>query len=127
MKNEIEAEEKDIHEIYIRKIFARNLKKIRGDRHMSQMDLASVAEISTNFVSEIENEKKWPSIETLAKLVKALGVEPYDLFSPEIMLKTNKAEMLKTKLSGLITTVVNESIDQNAIYVSETGKDKSKT
>jgi len=127
MKKEKKVEEKDKHELYIRNIFAKNLKKFRSDRHMSQMELSSISNLSCNFINEIENEKKWPSIESLAKLVKALGVEPYDLFSPEIMLKTNQAEMLKTKLSGLITTVVNESIDQNAIFVSETGKDKSKT
>ena len=127
MKNEIEAEEKDIHEIYIRKIFARNLKKIRGDRHMSQMDLASVAEISTNFVSEIENEKKWPSIETLAKLVKALSVEPENFFAPEIIFKTNNADMLKSELSKLNTAVteLNQRINRYTTDTSETEPDQA--
>ena len=109
------------HEIYIRKIFARNLKKLRNDRHMSQMQLASVADISTNFINEIEHEKKWPSIETLARLVIALSVEPARFFTSEIMLKTNDAEMLRAELISLNTAVaeMNQKLDPFIIYTSE--------
>jgi len=111
----------DTHEIYIRKIFARNLKKLRNDRHMSQMELASVADISTNFINEIEHEKKWPSIETLAKLVMALSVEPAHFFASEIMFKTDNAEMLIAELNSLNTAVaeINKKVDRFIIYTSE--------
>ena len=44
------------------------------------MDLASKAGIATNFVNDIENEKKWISPATLAKICTALDIEPYKLF-----------------------------------------------
>jgi len=113
MKKEKKDKEIEQHENYIRKIFARNLKKLRGERHISQMELASIANISPNFINEIENERKSPSIETFAKLVKALSVEPARLFEPEIMLEANNAEMLKTELNSIITTAVNESVDRH--------------
>jgi len=109
------------HEIYIRKVFAINLKKLRNYRHMSQMDLASVADISPNFINEIENEKKWPSIETLAKLVMALSIEPVSFFAPEIMFKTDDAKMLGAELKSLNTKVaeINQKVESFIIYTSE--------
>ena len=112
MKKEKKGIVKDNHELYIRKIFANNLKKLRGDRHMSQMELAAAANLSSNFINEMENEKKWPSIETLAKLMKALSVEPVHFFTPDIVMKINDADILKRELSALITTVINERIER---------------
>jgi len=115
MKKEKRAVITDEHEIYIRHLIAKNLRNLRSERHISQMELSSIADISTNFINEIENEKKSPSIKTLAKLVKALSVEPIYFFTSEIMLKNNNAEMLKVKLSGLFNTAVaelNETIDR---------------
>ena len=103
----------DNHELYIRKIFAKNLKKLRSDRHLSQMELALIADLSTNFINEIENEKKWPSIGSLAKLVRALSVEPVHFFAPETIV-FNDTEMLKAELSTLITAIVNERIERYA-------------
>jgi len=79
------------------------------------MELASIADLSQNFINEIEHEKKCPSIETLAKLGDALGVEPVAFFAPETLLKANDAEMLKADLSRLITTRVCDSIDSYSI------------
>ena len=123
MKKEKKTKETDKHELYIRNIFARNLRKLRSDRHMSQMELADIADLSCNFINEIENEKKSPSIETLAKLVNALSVEPVRFFAPEILFKTSNAKMLKTELSSLNTAVaeLNEKIDRYIIDTSEIG------
>ena len=120
MQNKLKKEKKvkinDKYEIYIRNLFAANLKKLRSDRHMSQMDLADVTNLSSNFINEIENKKKWPSIETLAKLVKALSIEPYKLFVPETMLKVDKADLLKVEISDSITLMISEKLDR---YITE--------
>ena len=111
MKNEKKKIINDKHELYIRKIFANNLKKLRSDRHMSQMELASAADLSSNFINEMENEKKWPSIATFTKLVKVFSVEPARFFLPEAVIKIDDADILKEELSGLISAVVNERIE----------------
>ena len=117
-------DKKDIIEILIRKTFAKNLKRLREDKHMSQMDLADITGLSHNFINEIENEKKWPSVETIAKLVKALSVEPYRLFLPEPKLDVSNVEILQEEITGSITTAVREKINfyiKNSI-INETDK-----
>jgi len=116
------------HEIYIRNLLAKNLKMFRSDRRMSQMELASIAGVSTNYINEIENGKKSPSVETIAKLVIALSIEPFRFFTPEIMIRTDKADMLKTELSNLNNAVaeLNEKMDNYYNDVSETGPEDNK-
>jgi len=119
----------DKHEIYIRKRFARNLKKLRNDRRMTQMVLASAADISTNFLSEIEKVKKCPSFKTIVKLGMALGVEPAYFFVSEKMLKTDNTEMLRVELKSLNTAVaeMNQKLDPFNIYTSEIEQDYNKS
>ena len=66
----------------IRTILGSNLRKFRSCREWSQMELAEKAEISMNFLSEIERGNKWPSSETLQNLADSLGIEVYELFKP---------------------------------------------
>ena len=115
MKNEKRIIGKDKYKKHIRNLFAKNLRRLRKDRNISQMELASIADLSQNFINEIEHEKKCPSIETLAKLGEALGVEPAAFFLSETLLKVSDAEMLKADLSNLITARVYESIDSYSI------------
>ena len=44
------------------------------------MELATKAGITTNFINDIENGKKWVSPGSLAKLCEVLEIEPYKLF-----------------------------------------------
>jgi len=64
----------------IRRIFAKNLKAYRKKQNLSQMELAAKAGITTNFVNDIENGKKWISPSTLAKFSEVLEIKPYKLF-----------------------------------------------
>lgn len=57
---------------------------VRRWRQKSRLTIAQLAEragIDTGFLAYIENGKKGPSIQTLAKLAGALGVTVGDLFS----------------------------------------------
>ena len=64
----------------LRRIFAKNLKAYRKKQNLSQMELAAKAGITTNFVNDIENGKKWISPSTLSKFCEVLEIEPYKLF-----------------------------------------------
>ena len=64
----------------IREVFSRNLKHFRGKKNLSQFALSNRAGLAHNFVNDVENRKKWVSPETIAKLVKVLEIEPYQLF-----------------------------------------------
>ena len=47
------------------------------------MELAEKADISMNFLSEIERGNKWPYPDTLQNLAAALNVEVFELFKKE--------------------------------------------
>jgi transcriptional regulator with XRE-family HTH domain len=67
---------------YVRSILSGNLKKLRNRREWSQTELAKKANISINFLSEIERGLKWPYPKTLQNLALALGVEVFEFFKP---------------------------------------------
>ena len=58
----------------IAKTFAKNLKKVRLSRHLTQADVAKRASISTTHYARIERGESIPSIVTAAILVKSLKV-----------------------------------------------------
>jgi transcriptional regulator with XRE-family HTH domain len=67
---------------YIRTVLGGNLRRLRSRRELSQTELANEANISMNFLSEIERGLKWPYPKTLQSLAEALGVEVLDFFRP---------------------------------------------
>lgn len=64
------------------KLYADNIKRIRLSKNLSQENLAEFANISSAYISEIENQKKIGKFETIAAIANALEVEPYELFLP---------------------------------------------
>ena len=56
------------------------LTVIRAEKKLSQESLAKLAGISRTTLSNIENEKVTPDVETVAKLVAALNVPAGDIF-----------------------------------------------
>lgn len=56
-----------------------NLKRIRTKKSISQGDIARTLEVSRGFISTIENGKTNPTLATIAKLAKAVGVNIEEL------------------------------------------------
>ena len=56
-----------------------NLKKIRTEKKMSQGDIARTLGVDRGYISNIENGKKNPTLETLKKIADALKVSIEDL------------------------------------------------
>jgi len=56
-----------------------NLKKIRTKKNISQGDIARDLGVSRGFISTIENGKTNPTLATIAKLAKAVGVSVNEL------------------------------------------------
>lgn len=57
----------------------KNLKRIRTKKGMTQGDIVRALGVSRSFVSNIENGKTNPTLATIAKLAKALGVSVEEL------------------------------------------------
>ena len=67
----------------VRKLFGYNLKRLRKQKKISQIELSEKVDLAFTFISDIENGKKWVSPETIEKLSKFLDVEVYQFFLTE--------------------------------------------
>ena len=60
--------------------FGKRVRYLRRDRDMTQEQLAELADLSVNFISQIERGYSSPSLETIIKFAKALEVDVGELF-----------------------------------------------
>lgn len=67
----------------VRQTLAKNIKKYRAQKGMSQAQLAEAADISLPFMSSIEQSSKWPYPDTFAQIADALKIEVSDLFTTQ--------------------------------------------
>jgi transcriptional regulator with XRE-family HTH domain len=56
-----------------------NLKRIRTDKGISQGQIGRILEVDKSFISNIENGKTNPTLSTIAKIAKAVGVSVGEL------------------------------------------------
>ena len=61
-------------------IVARNVRRIRLERGLSQEELADLVGISRNYVGMIERRENSPTVVMIERLAKALKVDPVQFF-----------------------------------------------
>jgi len=97
--------------INIKNLYAKNLKRFRNNVHLSQSDLAEKVNLSTNMISDIENEKKFVSDDTIAKFANFFKVEPYRFFLPEEKWYVPEDTLYKEDFLDNMTLAVRENWD----------------
>ena len=65
----------------LKRVLARNVRRLRKARGLTQSALAIDADQHQHVISMIENGKVDVRVSTVAKIAAALGVHPRDLFS----------------------------------------------
>lgn len=100
----------------IKILFGQNLRFLRNKRHLSQMQLADMADVTFNFINDIENGKKWISPATLSKLCLALDYPPYQFFlsvQPSFSEDglNSKMEMFATEIINQINMAMNTTLE----------------
>ncbi len=68
---------------HIRTVIAKNVKKYRKMRQLTQEALAEAADVSNTYIANIECGQTWISDKTLEKISTALRVDEYLLFVPD--------------------------------------------
>lgn len=76
----------------IREILAQNIKFHRNRLGITQPELAERANLSTNFIGMIEQQRKFPAPEVLDRIAAALCIEVCELFSTS---SSPQAELIK--------------------------------
>jgi len=105
----------------LRTIFGKNVKLYRNRRNWSQTDLAEYANISINFLGDIERGKKWPHPDTLTKLASALEIKVFELFLEENIEIEPETQTLMSRFVKDVSLTINKtlslSINQSIEYV----------
>lgn len=61
------------------KQIGKNIARIRNRKGMTQLDVAAASGMEVNSLGRIENGRTNPTVKTLVKIAKALGVKLTDL------------------------------------------------
>lgn len=118
-----ERSRETINGINIRALFSRNLRRLRAMAEMSQVNLATAAGLTHNFINDIENGKKWVSAETIAKLAIALHAEPYQFFISESKWNDRGAEIFSLYLEDFADSFTHLVKEYRVRYLAGTETD----
>ena len=97
----------------VRELLAKNMKRYREILGYSQMELAEKIGCSPTLIGKMEILKRFPSADTLNRIVEALEIEPADLFrkcddSKAIVTKKSQQER-KNSLKKKILNAIDEA------------------
>jgi len=90
-------------------ILSSNIRQYRLRNKLSQAALAERANISINFLSDIETGKKWPSPRTLIKFANEFSIDAYELLKPEGVLPDASGQVI-AKYTEDVLAVINQSV-----------------
>ena len=105
--------------INIRSLFSNNLRRLRHLANISQVELAGRADLTHNFINDIENGKKWVSAETIGKLAIALKAEPYQFFISNSKWDNQGAEIFSLYLNDFSDSFVKMVKEYRSRYLGE--------
>jgi len=111
-----------VNGIDIRRLLSKNLKRLRGIAKLSQVNLAVEADLTHNFINDIESGKKWISAETLEKLSIALKAEPYQFFISESKWNDRGAEIFSIYLDDFHDSFEKMVNEYRHRFIAEGGK-----
>jgi len=94
----------------LRAIFGKNVRLYRNRRNWSQADLAEYANISLNFLGDIERGNKWPHPDTLSKMADALEVKVFELFLEEDTAVNRKTQTLMNRFVKDVSLTIHKSL-----------------
>jgi XRE family transcriptional regulator, regulator of sulfur utilization len=95
-------------------LFGRKLRAVRESIHLSRELAAEKSGITTNYLGEVERGEKWPSLEVICAIAKALDVSPSAFFDFEA--EETDPETLIQKLHRIIENRTTEQ-QQRALRV----------
>jgi len=67
----------------MRKLIGRNVRRIRGERGLTQEQFAERSGFSQQYISDLERGRRNPTIVSLFELAQALGSTPIELLTPD--------------------------------------------
>jgi transcriptional regulator with XRE-family HTH domain len=95
----------------IRSLLSLNIKKRRQILGISQVNLAEKVGTSTQYIGQIEQNKKFPSPEMLERIAEALEVDSPQLFSMETY-SQDAIQQFRKNLKANLEKAIDDLIDK---------------
>ena len=92
----------------IRTVLSKNMKALRKKKNISQAGLAEKIDTSPNYISKIEAEKQFPSVQMIEQIAMALDCDSVDLFSVNII-ENNRIDLIQSDLMRNINSLIDKS------------------
>lgn len=100
-------------------VVSSNVRRYRLCGRWSQAVLAEKTGISTNFLSDIETGKKWPSILTMIKFAEVFSIEVYELLKPEGLLPDNSSHVISRYTQEVLAVITKSVENVETKYISQ--------
>ncbi|MDR0709769.1 MAG: helix-turn-helix domain-containing protein [Spirochaetaceae bacterium] len=110
---------KDFAGADIARLFGKNLKRLRSNKKISQLTLANMADLTHNFINEIENGRKWVSSDTIARLAAILETEPFQFFIPDRAMENINTEIFQEYINEMTVSFDRMIHDFRAQYLQD--------
>lgn len=95
----------------IRTVLAMNINARRKKLKISQAELAEKIDTSPNYISKIETEKQFPSVQMIEQIATALDCDSVDLFSVKTI-EENKIDLIQSELVSNINSLIDKSFNE---------------
>ncbi|MCL2600860.1 MAG: helix-turn-helix domain-containing protein [Treponema sp.] len=95
----------------LRDMVRTNIRRYRDYRKWTQAEFAERLGISINFLSDIENGRKWISPASMVKFASVLNIEPFELFKPADA-PAPSVSVLFSKYNDEVVQAVSDSLRQ---------------
>jgi len=109
----------------LRDIVRTNIRRYRSYRKWTQATLAEKLDISINFLSDIENGKRWISPASMVKFASVLNIKPFELFKPPDTLAPGTSVLL-TKYNDDVMEAVSSSLKEVYHYYKALAEPKKR-
>ena len=95
----------------IQQRISENLRKIRKNKGLTQLDLAIKCDLSEAMIKNIELNRSWPSEKTLSQITEALEIDVYRLFLP-LAIDFEKEREIKNSVTEEIKKCLRKYLEE---------------
>lgn len=88
-----------------KKLIGKKIKEIRDTRNLTQEYFSELINVDTSTLSNIENGKGYPSMQTLLNIMEKFSIEPQEIFDFEYF---NSDEILENEIIDKIKSLPYE-------------------